>query len=111
MARVGAYYHDIGKMGKAEYFSENEMGAVSKHEKLTPSMSALIIVNHVKDGVALAEKYKLNTKILEFIEQHHGTSIIYYFYHRALEKNVEEEVLNEEEFRYPGPNRRTRKLP
>jgi len=102
LARVGAYYHDIGKIGKAEYFSENEMGAQSKHGKLTPSMSALIIVNHVKDGLELAKKYKLNPKIVEFIGQHHGRGLIYYFYQRALEKIEEDHQLNEEEFRYPG---------
>ncbi|MFH1791447.1 MAG: HDIG domain-containing metalloprotein, partial [Candidatus Omnitrophota bacterium] len=108
LARVGSYYHDIGKIGKAEYFSENEMGAMSKHEKLMPSMSALIIVNHVKDGVELAKKYKLNPKMIEFIEQHHGTSLIYYFYRRALEKGESEHELNEEEFRYPGPKPRSK---
>jgi len=103
LARVGSYYHDIGKLGQAEYFSENQMGARSKHEKLMPSMSALIIVNHVKDGVELARKHKLNPKIIEFINQHHGSGLIYYFYQRALEKSGHDNTLNEEEFRYPGP--------
>ena len=108
LARVGSYYHDIGKIEKAEYFSENEMGAQSKHEKLTPSMSSLIIVNHVKDGVDLAKKYKLNPKISEFIEQHHGTGLIYYFYQRALEKAGEDHELDDDEFRYPGPRPQTK---
>lgn len=108
LARVGSYYHDIGKVEKAEYFSENEMGAVSKHEKLTPSMSALIIVNHVKDGVELAKKHKLGSRIIDFIEQHHGTGLIYFFYQRALEKSREDETLREEEFRYPGPKPQTK---
>ncbi|UCB57405.1 MAG: HDIG domain-containing protein [Candidatus Omnitrophota bacterium] len=103
LARVGSYFHDIGKTEKAEYFSENQIGtAKKKHDTLTPSMSSLIITNHVKDGVELARKYKLNQAVIDFIEQHHGTSLIYYFYQRALEK-AEEELPKEEGFRYPGP--------
>ena len=108
LARVGAYYHDIGKTEKAEYFVENEMGIPSKHGKLAPSMSALIITNHSKDGVELAKKYKLNNAIIDFISQHHGTSLIYYFYQRALEKVKSEKELKEEEFRYPGPKPQTK---
>ena len=103
LARVGAYYHDIGKIAKAEYFSENETDRKSSHGKLTPSMSALIIQSHVKDGAELAKKYKLNRSITDFITQHHGTSLIYYFYQRALEKIGDEEKLKEGNFRYPGP--------
>ena len=108
LARVGAYYHDIGKIEKAEYFVENQMGTSSKHEKLAPSMSALIITNHAKDGVELAKKYKLKKAIVDFISQHHGTSLIYYFYQRALEKVKTESELKEEEFRYPGPKPQTK---
>ena len=108
LARVGAYYHDIGKIEKAEYFVENEMGSTSKHKKLTPSMSALIITNHTKDGVEVAKKHKLNQAIMDFISQHHGTSLIYYFYQRALEKTESGEELKEEEFRYPGPKPQTK---
>ena len=103
LARVGAYYHDIGKIEKSEYFSENESSHKSPHEKLTASMSALIIQSHVKDGLELAKKYKLNNAIVDFISQHHGTSLIYYFYQRALEKIGDEETLKEGAFRYPGP--------
>lgn len=104
LARVGSYFHDIGKTEKAEYFTENQIGLTKKkHDKLTPSMSSLIITNHVKDGVELARKYKLNQAIIDFIEQHHGSSLIYYFYQRALEKVEDDEVLREEGFRYPGP--------
>ena len=110
LARVGSYYHDIGKIEKAEYFSENEMGAKSKHEKLTPSMSALIIMNHVKDGVEMARKYNINPKIIDFIREHHGTGLVYFFYHRALEKTDEGEGLSEEEFRYPGPKPQTKEV-
>ncbi|MBL7091856.1 MAG: HDIG domain-containing protein [Candidatus Omnitrophica bacterium] len=108
LARVGSYFHDIGKTEKAGYFSENQLGAAKKrHDSLTPSMSSLIITNHVKDGVELARKYKLNQAVIDFIEQHHGTSLIFYFYQRALEK-AEEEVPMEEGFRYPGPKPQTK---
>ncbi|MCK5451404.1 MAG: HDIG domain-containing protein, partial [Candidatus Omnitrophica bacterium] len=107
-SRVGAYYHDIGKIPKAEYFSENEMGSGSRHAKLTPSMSALIISKHVKEGVEIAKKYKLNTAIVDFITQHHGNSLIAYFYQKAIEKNENGGVLKEENFRYPGPRPQTK---
>ncbi|MBN3038848.1 MAG: HDIG domain-containing protein [Candidatus Omnitrophica bacterium] len=109
LARVGSYFHDIGKTEKAEYFSENQVGvAKKKHDKLTPSMSSLIITNHVKDGVELARKYKLNQAIIDFIEQHHGTSLIYFFYRRALEKMEDDQMPKEEGFRYPGPKPQTK---
>lgn len=108
LARVGAYYHDIGKIEKAEYFRENEMENKSHHEKLTPSMSALIITSHVKDGIEIAKKYKLNRIIIDFISQHHGTGLIYYFYQRALEKLEDDEALREEGFRYAGPKPQTK---
>jgi len=85
LARVGSYYHDIGKISKAEYFSENEMGSASRHSNLSPSMSALIISKHVKEGVELAKKHKLNSMITDLIAQHHGTSLIAYFYQKAIE--------------------------
>jgi hypothetical protein len=108
LARVGAYYHDIGKIEKAEYFSENETGHKSPHEKLAPSMSALIIQSHIKDGIELAKKHNLNKTIIDFIAQHHGTGLIYYFYQRALEKIGDDEKLKEEAFRYPGPKPQTK---
>ena len=108
LARVGAYYHDIGKIEKAEYFGENEMNATSRHAKLTPSMSALIIAKHVKEGVEIAKKYKLNSKIVDFITQHHGDSLIAYFYQKALEKTDDETEPKEENFRYPGPRPQTK---
>ncbi|MBU1084137.1 MAG: HDIG domain-containing metalloprotein [Candidatus Omnitrophota bacterium] len=107
-ARVGAYYHDIGKIPKAEYFSENEMGSGSRHAKLAPSMSSLIISKHVKDGVEIAKKYKLNNSIIAFITQHHGNSLIAYFYQKAMEKAENAESLDEESFRYPGPKPQTK---
>ena len=102
LTRVGAYYHDIGKMVKPEYFTENQLAMGNKHDDLEPSMSRLVILNHVKEGVELAKKHKLNQKIIDFIPEHHGTSLIYYFYQRALEEGDEEQI-GEENYRYPGP--------
>lgn len=109
LARIGAYYHDIGKLQKPEYFSENQNINESKHDALAPSMSKLVIINHVKDGVELARKNKLNPRIIDFIQLHHGSSLVYYFYRRALEniENDEREV-QEEGFRYPGPKPNTK---
>ncbi|MBU1122282.1 MAG: HDIG domain-containing metalloprotein [Candidatus Omnitrophota bacterium] len=101
LVRVGAYYHDIGKMIKPNYFVENLVGYKDVHKDLKPSMSKLIIVNHVKDGVELAKKYRLNPRIIDFITQHHGRTLVYYFYHRA--KELEPETEHEEEYRYSGP--------
>ena len=103
LARVGAYYHDIGKLDKPEYFSENEQFGKSAHSKLAPSMSALVIISHVKDGIELAKKHKLPDSIKDFIAQHHGTSLIYFFYQRALENLEDDAKLKEDGFRYPGP--------
>jgi putative nucleotidyltransferase with HDIG domain len=108
LARVGSYYHDIGKIPKAEYFSENEMGAGSKHSNLAPSMSALIIAKHVKEGVEIAKQHKLNKTIIDFIHQHHGDSLIAYFYQKAIEKSEDGKILREEDFRYPGPRPQTK---
>jgi cyclic-di-AMP phosphodiesterase PgpH len=117
MTRVCAYFHDIGKLTKPEYFIENMDPADNPHDDLTARMSALILIAHVKDGVDLAIKHKLNCSIIDVIEQHHGTSLTQYFYHRALEqqaemmrrvsegKSKEDDVpkVSEEVFRYPGP--------
>lgn len=108
LARVGSYYHDIGKIPKAEYFSENEIGGVSRHNNLAPSMSALIISKHVKEGVEMARKHKINVKITDLIAQHHGNSLISYFYQKAIEKSKDKDLLKEEDFRYPGPRPQTR---
>ena len=104
-ARVGAYYHDIGKINKPEYFVENQDGRQSKHEKLSPAMSLLIIIGHVKDGIELAREYGLPRTLHEFIETHHGTTLVEYFYHAATEqgKAAQQRVPEEFEFRYPGP--------
>lgn len=108
LARVGCYFHDIGKLPKAEYFVENQPPGQSRHDTLAPSMSALIIINHVKEGVELARRYRLSQAIIDFIPGHHGTGLIYYFYRRALEQVEDERLLKEEGFRYPGPRPRRR---
>jgi len=106
LARVGAYYHDIGKMEKAEYFVENQMGFKNKHEKLAPTMSALILESHVKEGVEMAKEMKLPKRIIDIIKEHHGTTVMSYFYNKAKELGAKEESI--EEFRYPGPKPRSK---
>jgi hypothetical protein len=109
LARVSAYYHDIGKITKAEYFIENQGYDENKHQNLTPSMSSLILISHVKDGVELAQKYKLGRKVTDIIQQHHGTGLIAFFYQKAKEQeNPEMEQVEEEAFRYPGPKPQTK---
>jgi len=100
LARVGAYYHDIGKLSNPEYFIENQQPGGNPHDPLTPAMSSLVVISHVKEGVAFARKHGIDKVIIDCIEQHHGTSLIHYFYHRALEQNKE---ITTENFRYPGP--------
>jgi putative nucleotidyltransferase with HDIG domain len=117
IARVSAYFHDIGKLVKPEYFTENMRYGRNPHDELAPTMSALIILAHVKEGVDLALKSRLNQQIVDGIQQHHGTSMVFYFYKRALQQqedarqggkimNIREEDIPEvceESFRYPGP--------
>lgn len=107
LARVGSYYHDIGKTEKPEYFVENQKGGKNPHEKLTPSMSCLILINHIKRGLEIAEEYNLPKEIRDFIPQHHGCNLISFFYKKALDKNESTEI-NEANFRYPGPRPRTK---
>jgi putative nucleotidyltransferase with HDIG domain len=101
LARVGAYFHDIGKMEKPEYFVENQMGRKNKHEELAPSMSALILAAHVKSGAEMAREARLPDLITDFIEQHHGTTQMSYFYRKAVEQAGHE--IPDSDFRYPGP--------
>ncbi len=109
LAKVSAYYHDIGKLKKPLYFIENAGGIENKHDHLTPSMSSLILISHVKDGVELARENHLGQRIAHIIQQHHGTSLIAYFYQKAKEKeNAETESLDEKDFRYPGPKPQTK---
>jgi putative nucleotidyltransferase with HDIG domain len=102
LARVGSYYHDIGKMEKPEYFVENQMDAENRHNMLAPSMSALILASHVKNGIELAKKHGIPKLILNFIPEHHGTNTMVYFYNKAVEMADGNDV-NEADFRYPGP--------
>ena len=108
LAYVGGLYHDIGKMNKPEYFIENQTG-YNRHKDLKPSMSLLVIIGHVKDGIELGKEYDLPRELIHFIEAHHGTSLVEYFYHAAL-KSAEEigEPINESQFRYPGPRPKTK---
>jgi len=108
LARVGSYFHDIGKLKKPLYFAENEQFSKSRHDSLLPSMSSLIIISHVKEGIDLARQYKLNRKIIDIIKQHHGTSLVYYFYHRAAELIANGEKIDEGDFRYLGPKPQSR---
>jgi hypothetical protein len=107
LARVGSYYHDVGKMSKPLYFSENQQGGKNRHDDLSPNMSALILIAHVKEGVELAREHRLNQPIIELIQQHHGTSLMPYFYQKAMEQDPTRGV-DEENFRYPGPKAQTR---
>ncbi|MDR2302786.1 MAG: HDIG domain-containing protein [Deltaproteobacteria bacterium] len=103
LARVGAYYHDIGKISKPLYFIENQLGE-NKHETLTPTMSALVLVGHVKEGAEMARKDNLPKAVIDIVEQHHGTSLMTYFYHKAKENRGQNSApINESDFRYPGP--------
>ena len=122
MVRVCSYFHDVGKLVKPEYFVENARHGRNAHEDLAPTMSALIIIAHVKEGVDLALKHRLNREIIDVIQQHHGASTVYFFYRKALEQQaawraaaaaegVEDEEppeVREESFRYPGPRPQTR---
>ncbi len=123
MCRVCSYFHDIGKLKKPGYFIENQHdGAENPHDSLTPTMSALVIIAHVKDGIDLAVKSKLNPRVIDVIQEHHGDSLVYYFYRRAQEQKKAEiekvdrrlenpedlPVVEEKSFRYPGPRPSTR---
>jgi putative nucleotidyltransferase with HDIG domain len=109
LCRVGAYYHDIGKVNKPTYFIENQMGLTSRHEQLSPAMSQLVIVGHVKDGIEIAKEFGLPSVLRQFIETHHGTTLMEYFYNEARKKQDERQtVVSESEFRYPGPKPRSK---
>lgn len=107
LAKVCGYYHDIGKIKKPLYFVENQEDGINRHDKLAPSMSSLILIAHVKDGMEMARKNKLGQAIIDTIEQHHGTSLIQYFYDKAKKQKGEKSV-KIEDFRYPGPRPQTR---
>jgi putative nucleotidyltransferase with HDIG domain len=100
LVRVGALYHDIGKISAPTYFSENQTGSVSPHEEMPADQSAKVIINHVAEGIAMAKKFKLPDRIIDFIRTHHGNSWVYFFYKKAQELG---EDVDEKDFRYPGP--------
>jgi len=109
LARVGAYYHDIGKILKPEYYVENQSFGINRHEALTPNMSCLIIASHVKDGLELAKEMRLAPDISDLIPQHHGTRIMTYFYRKALDaNNGKNQEIDEVDYRYPGPKPQTK---
>ncbi len=107
LCRVGSYYHDIGKINKPDYFVENQMDGENRHINLSPSLSLRIILSHVKDGVEMAREYALPTSLLPIIQQHHGTTLVEYFYHQAVTQQDQQADISPEvsdaEYRYPGP--------
>ncbi len=107
LARVGAYYHDIGKLSKVEYFVENQGDGANKLDQLKPHMAAKVVISHVRNGLELAEQEKLPEVIKDFIATHHGTMVVDYFYQKAKQES-DESTLHENEFRYPGPKPRTK---
>jgi putative nucleotidyltransferase with HDIG domain len=109
LGRVAAYYHDIGKASKPLYFIENQGGEENRHDKLTPSMSALILISHIKEGAELAREKHLGQAIIDIIRQHHGTGLIKFFYERAkIQAGSSGQTVEERDFRYPGPKPQTR---
>jgi putative nucleotidyltransferase with HDIG domain len=114
LARVGAYYHDVGKINKADYFIENSPpGGCNRHLNLSPSVSLLIIIGHVKDGVELAKEYNLPTTLAHFIQQHHGTTLVEFFYHQACttaQRQPDGPAVAEAQYRYPGPKPRSKEV-
>ena len=107
LCRVAALFHDVGKVGKPQYFSENQAGGANVHDVLSPGMSRVVILSHVKEGVKLAQEYRLGDRIAEIIAQHHGTSLLYYFLDKA-QPLIQDRRASEETFRYPGPRPKTR---
>ncbi len=108
LAKAAAYYHDIGKIKKPLYFVENQFGVGNRHEKLAPSMSSLIIIAHVKEGVELARQHHLGEQIIDIIRQHHGTCLISYFFQKAKALAANPNQVNIEDYRYPGPRPQTK---
>ncbi|MCX7796149.1 MAG: HDIG domain-containing protein [bacterium] len=106
LIRAGSYYHDIGKVRRPYFFIENQLGQENLHDRLPPSLSRLIILQHVDDGVMLAKQYRIPEQIIDFIREHHGTSLVSYFYHKALKENPDN--VREEDYRYKGPKPRSK---
>ena len=111
LIHTAALYHDIGKLIRPQYFIENQQLGGNPHDRIQPSMSALILINHVKEGLELGEKYALPTPIMDSIEQHHGTRLIKYFYNRAKDRcDPDTDEIREDEFRYPGPKPQSKEM-
>ncbi|OFW55999.1 MAG: hypothetical protein A2W01_04550 [Candidatus Solincola sediminis] len=108
LARVGSYYHDIGKLKRSTFFVENQPAGFNGHQNIKPNLSALIITAHVREGVEIAREYKIPQEVTDIIGQHHGTSLVRYFYTRALEENTGEGSVSESRFRYPGEKPRSK---
>lgn len=109
LTRVGTYYHDVGKIKRPHYFTENQQGGINPHNQLDPRDSAHIIISHVADGEALARQYRLPERIRDFIREHHGTTLVAYFYHKAVEAaGGDPSAVDERDFRYPGPKPRSK---
>ncbi|MDO5779422.1 MAG: HDIG domain-containing protein [Clostridium sp.] len=103
LARVGAYYHDAGKIKRPFFFGENQLGGVNPHDKISPGLSASIIISHVKDGLDLAKEYDIPSAISDMMIQHHGTTLVKYFYYTLKNNSNDPDSIKEEDFRYPGP--------
>ncbi|MGH7178128.1 MAG: HDIG domain-containing metalloprotein, partial [Tepidisphaeraceae bacterium] len=115
LCRVASYYHDVGKVKKAEYFIENQTDGSNRHLNLSANVSLLIIIGHVKDGMDLARQYNLPTSIFPFIQQHHGTTLVEYFYHRACNEpepqgQPAQPAVSETHYRYPGPKPKSKEI-
>jgi putative nucleotidyltransferase with HDIG domain len=114
LCRVASYYHDVGKINKPDYFVENQSDGHNRHLNLDPNLSLLIIIGHVKDGVELAREYNLPSNFIPFIQQHHGTTVVEYFYRRACTQQEQRDptlpAVSESQYRYPGPRPRTREV-
>ena len=108
LTRVGSYYHDIGKIIRPYFFIENNTDGENPHDRIDPYTSARIIISHVPDGVDLARKYRLPPGVIDFIKEHHGTTRVEYFYHKAVQMQDDPSKVDEAAFRYPGPKPHTR---
>lgn len=108
LTRVGAYFHDIGKIMKPEYYSENQGGIMNIHDQLEPQVSTIVVIAHVKDGADLAKQYRLPRPLIDLLEQHHGTSLVSFFYGRAKAAGERDQTVEESTYRYPGPKPQTK---
>ena len=108
LVRVGAYYHDIGKIKRPFFFGENQLGGVNPHDKISPALSTTIIISHVKEGLELAKEYDVPTIVTDMIAQHHGTTLVKYFYYTLKNNSENPDLIKEDDFRYPGPKPQTK---